>query len=131
MEMWEGRDNPACLELPQDQLWQVPLAPPEDILSWLSRIGLLADDEDAEDPAAPRNADMLLDDEYDLDEMDEADGEDLGVSSKGSEMVDASADATAEDEDEGGDEEEEAADDADAVDAAGGVTGDMDDDELI
>ena len=27
LEMWEGRDNPACMQLPQDQLWQVPLAP--------------------------------------------------------------------------------------------------------
>ena len=23
LEMWEGRDNPACMQLPQDQLWQV------------------------------------------------------------------------------------------------------------
>jgi hypothetical protein len=56
LEAWEGRDNPACLELPQDVLFQVPMAPPEDILSWLERIGLLDDEEVRTDrpPSAPR-----------------------------------------------------------------------------
>ena len=39
LEMWEGRDNPSCMELPQDQLWQVswrshcrsPLSPPSTV----------------------------------------------------------------------------------------------------
>ena len=69
LDMWEGRDNPACLELPRDQQWQVPLAPPEDILSWLSRIGLLEDDpmdQDSQD-GQPRG-DSLLEDEFDLDD---------------------------------------------------------------
>ena len=67
LKMWEGRDNPACMELPQDQLWQVPLAPAEDILSWLSRIGLLEDDSQAEEEEEERTrGDSLLDDEFDL-----------------------------------------------------------------
>ena len=45
LEEWKDKENPACMELPQDQLWQVPLAPPEDILSWLKRIGLLEEEE--------------------------------------------------------------------------------------
>ena len=57
--------------LPQDQLWQVPLAPPEDILSWLSRIGLLQTDEPEDGDQAPRG-DSLLEDEFDLDEDGDA-----------------------------------------------------------
>eukprot|EP00966_Prymnesium_polylepis_P017930 413716-Prymnesium_polylepis.1 len=48
-DMWEGKENPACIELRQDELWEVPLAPPEDILSWLERIGLLVDDDDGDE----------------------------------------------------------------------------------
>ena len=71
LEMWEGRENPAATFLPQDQLWQVPLAPPEDILSWLSRIGLLQTDEPEDGDQAPRG-DSLLEDEFDLDEDGDA-----------------------------------------------------------
>ena len=70
LEMWEGRDNPACFEIPVDQAWHVPLAPAEDILSWLSRIGLLEDDESTEQreqDGSPRG-DSLLEDEFDLDD---------------------------------------------------------------
>lgn len=66
--MWEGRDNPACTILPQDQLWQVPLGPPEDILSWLTRIGLLQDDEAEESEDGATRGESLLEDEFDLDE---------------------------------------------------------------
>ena len=66
---WEGRDNPACMQLPQDQLWQVPLAPPEDILSWLKRIGLLEEEDALQDEEEMLGrGDSLLDDEFDLDE---------------------------------------------------------------
>jgi hypothetical protein len=81
LAMWEGRDNPACMELPQDQLWQVPLAPAEDILSWLGRIGLLEKDEDsAEEEESFNRGDSLLDEEFDLDEDAlMAEGGDTGV----------------------------------------------------
>ena len=64
---WEGRDNPSATFLPQDQLWQVPLAPPEDILSWLSRIGLLEEEEEDGEESMPQG-DSLLEDEFDLDD---------------------------------------------------------------
>jgi hypothetical protein len=68
LEMWEGKENPACMELPQDQLWQVPLAPPEDILSWLKRIGLMEEEEtNTEEDGSLARGDSLLDDEFDLD----------------------------------------------------------------
>ena len=72
LEIWEGRDNPACLELPQDMQWQVPLGPPEDILSWLSRIGMLEEEVEVEEADVPvtQRGDSLLDDEFDLDEED-------------------------------------------------------------
>jgi hypothetical protein len=44
-ELWKDRENPAAIELRTDELWAVPLAPPEDILGWLERIGLLQDEE--------------------------------------------------------------------------------------
>lgn len=68
---WEGKDNPACMELPQDQPWQVPLAPAEDILSWLSRVGLLTEEENSgedDEVPAPRG-DSLLEDEFDLSDV--------------------------------------------------------------
>lgn len=69
---WENRDNPACMQLPQDQLWQVPLAPAEDILSWLARIGLLEEEEDeGEQDGVPRS-DGLLEDEFDLDDEEDS-----------------------------------------------------------
>ena len=76
LEMWEGRENPAAMELPQDQLWQVPLAPPEDILSWLQRIGLMEEKEEGDGEEEENlRTDSLLDDEFDLDEVDvEEDG---------------------------------------------------------
>ena len=72
---WEGKENPAALQMPRDQLWQVPLAPPEDILSWLGRVGLLKDD-DADDNEEENlgGGDSLLDDEFDLDEELTTDG---------------------------------------------------------
>ena len=69
LEMWKDRDNPACTELPQDELWHVPLAPAEDILSWLGRVGLLQEEEEdpyMDDTGVPRG-DSLLEDEFDLD----------------------------------------------------------------
>jgi hypothetical protein len=74
LEMWEGRENPACVEIPQDQLWQVPLPPPEDIVSWLARIGLLEEDEDeaGEDGSPTRSGEIELGEEFDLDEDDDA-----------------------------------------------------------
>ena len=48
-EMWEGRENANMMELPQDELWQVPMPPPEDILSWLNRIGLLQETPDEDE----------------------------------------------------------------------------------
>ena len=48
---------------------QVPLAPPEDILSWLARVGLLeAEDGVAEEDDGFGAADSLLEDEFDLDD---------------------------------------------------------------
>lgn len=82
-ELWEGKENPACIELRQDQLWAVPTAPPEDILSWLDRIGLLSDDEeegsdDAEEKELSADS-SLLDDEFDLEEG-EGEGTDMAIS---------------------------------------------------
>ena len=68
LEMWKDKENPACMELPQDELWQVPLAPPEDILSWLGRIGLLEEEEAEEEEEISSRGDSLLDDEFDLDD---------------------------------------------------------------
>ena len=86
LEMWEGRDNPACMELPQDQLWQVPLAPPEDILSWLSRIGLLDNGEAGQDDEENLGrGDSLLDDTFDLDDVDD----DEGTAESGMDSMDA------------------------------------------
>ena len=75
LEMWKDRENPACMELPQDQLWQVPLAPPEDILSWLNRIGLLAEEDETLEEEKTRG-DSLLEDEFDLDDDAQALGGD-------------------------------------------------------
>ena len=47
---------------------QVPLAPPEDILSWLKRIGLLEEEKVEEEEEALSRGDSLLDDEFDLDD---------------------------------------------------------------
>ena len=66
--MWEGRDNPACTILPSDELWHVPLGPPEDILSWLQRINLLESSEMVDGEEAAPRGDSLLEDEFDLDE---------------------------------------------------------------
>ena len=41
--MWEGRDNPACTEYPSDQYIEDPRKPPEDMLAWLDRIGMLSE----------------------------------------------------------------------------------------
>ena len=71
LAIWEGKENPACMELPQDQLWQVPLAPPEDILSWLKRINLLEEDAAYQEEENLGRSDSLLDDEFDLDSMEE------------------------------------------------------------
>ena len=65
MEMWKDKENGNVMELPRDELWQVPLKPPEDILTWLARIGLLDESED-DDPASRADS-SLLDDEFDLD----------------------------------------------------------------
>ena len=46
----------------------VPLAPPEDILSWLGRIGLLEEEEAEEEEEISSRGDSLLDDEFDLDD---------------------------------------------------------------
>ena len=54
---------------------QVPLAPAEDILSWLERIGLLETEEQVqEEEEALVRGDGLLDDEFDLDAEGDADG---------------------------------------------------------
>lgn len=78
---WEGRDNPNCMELPIDQLWQVPLAPAEDILSWLDRIGLLSHEDDDEEQVRVAAETGLLQDEFDLEDSDIADGSLLGAQS--------------------------------------------------
>ena len=49
---------------------QVPLKPPEDILTWLARIGLLDESDDGDD--STRADSSLLDDEFDLDGSDVA-----------------------------------------------------------
>ena len=67
-EMWEGRENANMMELPQDELWQVPMPPPEDILSWLNRIGLLQETPDEDEESLADSS--LLDDEFDLDDED-------------------------------------------------------------
>ena len=68
LEMWKDKENPACMELPQDELWQVPLAPPEDILSSARRIGLLEEEEAEDGEEISSRGDSLLDDEFDLDD---------------------------------------------------------------
>jgi len=70
LEMWKDKENGNVMELPRDQLWQVPLKPPEDILTWLARIGLLDESEDGDD--STRADSSLLDDEFDLDGSDVA-----------------------------------------------------------
>ena len=67
-EMWEGRENANMMELPQDELWQVPMPPPEDILSWLNRIGLLQETPDEDEESLADSS--LLDEEFDLDDED-------------------------------------------------------------
>jgi len=67
-KMWEGRDNPAALQLPQDVPWQIPLAPPEDILSWLDRIGLLVKSEDIEEDPGTRGERDRVEEDFDLDD---------------------------------------------------------------
>lgn len=58
-----------------DVCLQVPLAPPEDILSWLYRIGLIEEEEEAtEEESLTSGGDSLLDDEFDLDEEAGAQG---------------------------------------------------------
>ena len=72
IEMWKDKKNGNVMELPRDQLWQVPLKPPEDILSWLDRIGLL---DNSDDDDTPRGTEAnLIDDEFDLDALDETEG---------------------------------------------------------
>mmetsp|Transcript_18229 Transcript_18229/g.38884 ORF Transcript_18229/g.38884 Transcript_18229/m.38884 type:complete len:187 (-) Transcript_18229:263-823(-) len=69
--MWEGKENPACIELRQDELWEVPTPPPEDILSWLERVGLLSDEEDEMDEVQEKELNAgssLLEDEFDLED---------------------------------------------------------------
>ena len=70
LEDWEEKENGNVMELPRDQLWQVPLKPPEDILTWLARIGLLDESDDGDD--STRADSSLLDDEFDLDGSDVA-----------------------------------------------------------
>lgn len=77
-ELWKDRENPNAIEMPRDELWAVPLAPPEDILSWLDRIGLL-DDAPEEEPAVKVAESSLLEEEFDL-EDGESDAE-LAISS--------------------------------------------------
>ena len=77
-KLWENRDNPNSIQLSSDELWAIPLPPPEDILSWLDRIGLLDDDEDADEGGNLADS-SLLDEEFDLEEGD-ADS-DLGLGS--------------------------------------------------
>jgi len=69
-EMWEGKENPNVMEYPQDEVIQLPLKPPEDILAWLERRGLLdtVSDDDEDEMTA---SDTLLDDEFDLDDSDD------------------------------------------------------------
>lgn len=69
--LWEGKENPACIELPQDELWEVPTSPPEDILSWLERIGLLDDEAGEGDDTMDKDLSTdssLLEDEFDLED---------------------------------------------------------------
>jgi len=74
LEMWDGKENPNVFEYSQDELVHIPLKPPEDILTWLDRRGLL-DREDDEAEEAEVGGDTLLDEEFDLEESDEASGE--------------------------------------------------------
>ena len=48
-------------QYPLDEIIEIPLKPPEDILSWLGRIGLLDDEEDTDedDAAAEPNPGLL------------------------------------------------------------------------
>jgi hypothetical protein len=81
MEMWKGKELPAATELRADELWEIPLAPPEDILRWLDRIGRLADEDEFE----LKTISTLLEDEFDLEEEGVAEaaevkqGDELGV----------------------------------------------------
>mmetsp|Transcript_7719 Transcript_7719/g.13127 ORF Transcript_7719/g.13127 Transcript_7719/m.13127 type:complete len:84 (+) Transcript_7719:2-253(+) len=59
------------MPLDEDELIHIPLKPPEDILGFLERKGLLDKSED--DPVdAPAPDSGLLDEEFDLDDGDEA-----------------------------------------------------------
>lgn len=84
-KLWEGKENPACIELRQDELWEVPIPPPEDILSWLDRIGLLSDEVDEVDEVLEKDFSTepsLLEDEFDLEDGDvegDGDGTEMGL----------------------------------------------------
>ena len=81
-DLWEGKENPACIELRQDELWAVPTPPPEDILSWLDRIGLLSDEGEETDDGQEKEitADSsLLDDEFDLEDGEDGEGAEVAI----------------------------------------------------
>ncbi|EOD19330.1 hypothetical protein EMIHUDRAFT_242945 [Emiliania huxleyi CCMP1516] len=65
VEMWKDRPNENTLHL--------PLKPPERILDWLARKGLLSEPEQEGEEGA-RAESGLLDEEFDLDEADEEGG---------------------------------------------------------
>ena len=68
MQAWEGKEFEAVLELSMDEQFHVPIKPPERILDWLERVGLLSDeDEDAPQPDDEKlSTSGLLDEEFDL-----------------------------------------------------------------
>lgn len=78
LEEWEDRPNPNCMQLPQDMLIHVPLKPPEEILTWLDRRGLLDTEED-EDVVPARDV-GLIDEEFDLEDDPELSEGEFSVS---------------------------------------------------
>jgi hypothetical protein len=78
LEYWEGRENGAVDIYPRDERIDLPIRPPEDIVDWLHRIGLIQEPEEDEDlPGVNLNKDSLLSDEFDLDDV-AADSSGLG-----------------------------------------------------
>jgi len=73
MAEWEGKENENVMAFPQDELIHIPLKPPEDILAFLARRGILDTADDAAERAPEVAGDALLDDEFDL-EGEESEG---------------------------------------------------------
>uniref|UniRef100_A0A7S3TU05 Uncharacterized protein n=1 Tax=Strombidinopsis acuminata TaxID=141414 RepID=A0A7S3TU05_9SPIT len=70
-EMWKDKPNENVMRFPIDEFIHLPLKPPEGILEWLDRKGLLSDDEDESGDDLSQEDAGMLDEEFDLEGGDE------------------------------------------------------------